>query len=40
MERGKTSAQFDGSLLTNGTYFATLIIDGESNGTVKMVVTR
>jgi outer membrane protein OmpA-like peptidoglycan-associated protein len=40
LERGKTSAQFDGSLLPNGTYFATLVIDGESNGTVKMVVTR
>jgi outer membrane protein OmpA-like peptidoglycan-associated protein len=40
LERGKTSAQFDGSLLANGTYFATLVTDGQSAGTVKMVVTH
>lgn len=40
LERGKTSAQFDGSLLSNGTYFATLVVDGQTNGTVKMVVTH
>jgi len=40
MERGKTGCAFDGSLLANGTYFATLIVDGQSNGTVKMVVTH
>ena len=40
MERGKTGAQFDGSLLANGTYFATLMVDGQVNGTLKMVVTH
>ncbi len=40
MERGKTGAQLDGSLLANGTYFATLVIDGQNGGTVKMVVTH
>lgn len=40
LERGKTSAQFDGSLLVSGTYFATLVVDGQTNGTVKMIVTH
>ncbi|HXB40218.1 MAG TPA: choice-of-anchor L domain-containing protein [Bacteroidia bacterium] len=40
LERGKTSAQFDGTLLANGTYFATLLVDGQTNGTVKMIVTH
>ena len=40
LERGKTRALFDGSLLANGTYFATLVVDGESHGTTKMVVTH
>jgi outer membrane protein OmpA-like peptidoglycan-associated protein len=40
LERGKTGAQFDGSMLANGTYFATLMTDGQVSGTVKMVVTH
>ncbi len=40
LERGKTGAQFDGSALANGTYFATLVVDGNSAGTLKMVVTH
>jgi len=40
MERGKTGAQFDGSLLANGTYFATLMVDGQVNGTLKLVVSH
>lgn len=40
LERGKTGAQLDGSILANGTYFATLVVDGEVNSTVKMVVAH
>jgi outer membrane protein OmpA-like peptidoglycan-associated protein len=40
LERGKTSALFDGSFLPNGTFTASLITDGQVNGSIKMVIAH
>lgn len=40
LERGKTSATFDGSYLASGTYLAHLMVDGQSGGALKMVVQK
>ncbi len=40
LERGKTSTTFDGQNLTNGTYPATLIVDGKPAGSLKLVVAH
>jgi outer membrane protein OmpA-like peptidoglycan-associated protein len=40
LERGKTSAYFDGQNLVNGTYLATLLADGKSCGSIKMIVQK
>ncbi|MDP3556282.1 MAG: choice-of-anchor L domain-containing protein [Bacteroidota bacterium] len=40
LERGKTSAFFDGQHIVNGTYPATLIVDGKPAGSIKLVVAH
>ncbi len=38
LERGETSAVFDANGLSKGLYIATLVADGQSSGTVKMLL--
>ncbi|MBC7862715.1 MAG: choice-of-anchor L domain-containing protein [Bacteroidia bacterium] len=40
LERGKTSTFFEGTNLVSGTYVATLICDGKSAGSIKLVVAH
>ena len=40
LERGKTSTTFDGQNMVNGTYPATLIVDGKPAGSIKLVVSH
>lgn len=40
LERGKTSTTFDGQNMVNGTYPATLIVDGKPAGSIKLVVAH
>lgn len=40
LERGKTSALFDGQNLISGTYPATLVLDGKPSGSIKLVIAH
>ncbi|MEO6301631.1 MAG: T9SS type A sorting domain-containing protein, partial [Bacteroidia bacterium] len=40
LERGKTNTTFDAQNLANGTYPATLILDGKPAGSIKLVVAH